>query len=91
MVPNSIIAPSDEVGETYAKPDLSQMIPFKPRRFPTPGSHPVAGGEYPMPEGLPINLRFFDDISTSRTNSNRTYRYVKYLRLSATNRLFMFN
>ena len=51
MVPNSIIAPSDESGETYAKPDLTQMIPFKPRRFPTPGSHPVAGGEYPMPEG----------------------------------------
>jgi len=50
MVPNSIIAPSDETGETFAKPDLTQMIPFKPRRFPTPGSHPVAGGEYPMPE-----------------------------------------
>ena len=46
MVPNSIIAPSDETGETYVKPDLSQMNPFKPRRFPTPGSHPVAGGAH---------------------------------------------
>ena len=51
MVPNNIISPVDDSGESYAKPDLSQMIPFKPRRFPAPGSHPVAGGEYPMPEG----------------------------------------
>jgi hypothetical protein len=38
--------------EFFCRPDRSQMIPFKPRRFPAPGSHPVAGGEYPMPEGI---------------------------------------
>ena len=40
----------DEV-DAFCRPDRSQMIPFKPRRFPAPGSHPVQGGEYPMPEG----------------------------------------
>ena len=56
-MPNHLTAQgaADEAGETFAKPDLSQMIPFKPRRFPTPGSHPVAGGEYPMPEGTFLN------------------------------------
>lgn len=28
------------------KPDLSQMIPFKPKREPYPGEHPVAGNYY---------------------------------------------
>merc|ERR1712048_1386148 len=37
----------DEI-DLYVKPDMSQMIPFKPRRIPAPGSHPVSGGEFPI-------------------------------------------
>ena len=44
----------DEDGPQFIKPDRAQMIPFKPRRFPAPGSHPVPGGEFPMPEGILI-------------------------------------
>ncbi len=40
--------PVDDIG--YAKPDINHMIPFKPRRIPVPGSHPVSGGEFPMPQ-----------------------------------------
>lgn len=45
----NMIQLDDEV-DAFCRPDRSQMIPFKPRRFPAPGSHPVQGGEYPMPE-----------------------------------------
>jgi hypothetical protein len=37
--------------DLFVKPDMNQMIPFKPRRMPAPGSHPVNGGEFPMPQG----------------------------------------
>ncbi|KAK0086162.1 hypothetical protein PV325_003667 [Microctonus aethiopoides] len=31
------------------KPDLSQMIPYKPKVNPLPGEHPVPGGTFPLP------------------------------------------
>ncbi|CAH8634485.1 unnamed protein product [Schistosoma intercalatum] len=34
---------------TYPQPDVSQMLPFKPKAYPRTGSHPVAGGEFPPP------------------------------------------
>ncbi|XP_070535055.1 cleavage stimulation factor subunit 3-like [Ptychodera flava] len=33
----------------YPKPDLHQMIPFKPRQYPPVGAHPVPGGVFPLP------------------------------------------
>ena len=57
-------AMNDDDVEFYCRPDRSQMIPFKPRRFPAPGSHPVAGGEYPMPEGKLIHIPNLPAFST---------------------------
>ncbi len=34
---------------TYPQPDVSQMLPFKPKAYPRTGSHPVPGGEFPPP------------------------------------------
>lgn len=34
---------------SYPQPDVSQMLPFKPKAYPRTGSHPVAGGEFPPP------------------------------------------
>ncbi|XP_054289118.1 protein suppressor of forked isoform X2 [Macrosteles quadrilineatus] len=31
------------------KPDLSQMVPFKPKRDPYVGEHPTPGGTFPLP------------------------------------------
>uniref|UniRef100_A0A1B6CGC0 Cleavage stimulation factor subunit 3 n=1 Tax=Clastoptera arizonana TaxID=38151 RepID=A0A1B6CGC0_9HEMI len=31
------------------RPDISQMIPFKPKRDAYPGEHPVPGGSFPTP------------------------------------------
>lgn len=33
----------------YPKPDLQQMLPFRPRANPRVGSHIVPGGEFPLP------------------------------------------
>uniref|UniRef100_H2YS43 Suppressor of forked domain-containing protein n=1 Tax=Ciona savignyi TaxID=51511 RepID=H2YS43_CIOSA len=33
----------------FAIPDISQMIPYKPKLRAIPGSHPVPGGEFPAP------------------------------------------
>ncbi|XP_077999834.1 cleavage stimulation factor subunit 3-like [Glandiceps talaboti] len=33
----------------YPKPDLNQMIAYKPRQFPPVGAHPVPGGVFPLP------------------------------------------
>ncbi|XP_052088640.1 cleavage stimulation factor subunit 3-like [Mytilus californianus] len=33
----------------YPKPDIEQMLPFKPKAVVLPGSHPVSGGEFPPP------------------------------------------
>nr|XP_002126480.1 cleavage stimulation factor subunit 3 [Ciona intestinalis] len=41
----------------FAMPDLSQMIPYKPRRRPLPGSHPVPGGDFPFPGAATILLK----------------------------------
>ncbi|XP_071875267.1 protein suppressor of forked-like [Bombus fervidus] len=31
------------------RPDISQMIPYKPKVNPLPGKHPVPGGSFPLP------------------------------------------
>ncbi|CAH1799459.1 unnamed protein product [Owenia fusiformis] len=33
----------------YPKPDLNQMIPFKPRKIVPTGNHPIPGGVFPPP------------------------------------------
>ncbi|CAK8683477.1 unnamed protein product [Clavelina lepadiformis] len=33
----------------FTVPDLSQMLPFKPKHRALPGLHPVPGGEFPLP------------------------------------------
>nr|CAB3234132.1 cleavage stimulation factor subunit 3 [Phallusia mammillata] len=45
---------STDVAETkkragYYVPDFAQMLPYKPKLRPFPGSHPVPGGEFPIP------------------------------------------
>ncbi|GAB6030297.1 Cleavage stimulation factor subunit 3 [Chamberlinius hualienensis] len=45
--PNS--AEEAELRPRFPKPDLAQMIPFKPRQICPPGAHPVAGGVFPVP------------------------------------------
>eukprot|EP00057_Strongylocentrotus_purpuratus_P032520 XP_787925.3 PREDICTED: cleavage stimulation factor subunit 3 [Strongylocentrotus purpuratus] len=35
--------------EEICRPSLDQMLPFRPRVAPMPGSHPVPGGEFPLP------------------------------------------
>ena len=50
-MPKEFHAKVDDDVEVFIKPDKSQMIPFKPRRLPAPGAHPVQGGEFPMPNG----------------------------------------
>lgn len=32
------------------RPDIRHMMPFRPVRKPLPGSHPTAGGEFPLPD-----------------------------------------
>ncbi|KAF8561962.1 hypothetical protein P879_05812 [Paragonimus westermani] len=41
----------------YPQPDVSQMLPFKPKAYPRTGSHPVAGGEFPPPPTASALLR----------------------------------
>ncbi|CAL8073455.1 unnamed protein product [Calicophoron daubneyi] len=41
----------------YPQPDVSQMLPFKPKAYPRTGSHPVAGGEFPPPPAASALLR----------------------------------
>ncbi|PVD28191.1 hypothetical protein C0Q70_10777 [Pomacea canaliculata] len=46
----SITEETDEAKRPhYPKPDVDQMLPFKPRTVVPPGSHPVAGGVFPPP------------------------------------------
>ncbi|XP_058803933.1 protein suppressor of forked [Phymastichus coffea] len=40
---------TEEVIAALPRPDLSQMIPFKPKVNPLPGEHPVPGGSFPLP------------------------------------------
>lgn len=32
------------------RPDVKHMMPYRPTRKPLPGSHPTAGGEFPLPD-----------------------------------------
>ncbi|XP_014227135.1 protein suppressor of forked [Trichogramma pretiosum] len=42
-------ADSEEIIAALPRPDISQMIPFKPKVNPLPGEHPVPGGSFPLP------------------------------------------
>ncbi|XP_057319441.1 protein suppressor of forked [Microplitis mediator] len=42
-------ADNEEVIAALPRPDLSQMIPFKPKVNALPGEHPVPGGTFPLP------------------------------------------
>ncbi|XP_047476364.1 protein suppressor of forked-like isoform X2 [Penaeus chinensis] len=42
----------DSQEPTYARPDFSQMIPFKPKAKYIPGEHPVKGGAFPPPPAV---------------------------------------
>ncbi|KYN44814.1 Protein suppressor of forked [Trachymyrmex septentrionalis] len=39
----------EEAIAALPRPDLSQMIPYKPKVNPLPGEHPVPGGSFPLP------------------------------------------
>ena len=56
-MPKEFQSKNEEDVDLFVKPDIAQMIPFKPRRMPAPGSHPISGGEFPMPQG---KLFFFE-------------------------------
>ena len=45
----SIHAPADK---SYARPDFTQMIPFKPKQKYIPGEHPIPGGSFPPPPAV---------------------------------------
>ncbi|CAB4070481.1 CSTF3 [Lepeophtheirus salmonis] len=38
--------------ENVARPDVSQMIPFKPKSRWVPGEHPMPGGGFPLPPSV---------------------------------------
>ncbi|CAD6230581.1 GSCOCG00006831001-RA-CDS [Cotesia congregata] len=40
---------NEEVIAALPRPDISQMIPFKPKVHAVPGEHPVPGGAFPLP------------------------------------------
>ena len=42
----------DSQEPTYARPDFSQMIPFKPKLKYIPGEHPIKGGAFPPPPAV---------------------------------------
>lgn len=44
--------PEAEPTVQLVRPDFSQMIPYKPKPNPPPGSHPLAGGTFPQPPAL---------------------------------------
>ncbi|EEB16461.1 predicted protein [Pediculus humanus corporis] len=46
---HNFIRDSDDQRELLARPDFSQMIPFKPKINVLPGDHVVPGGTFPMP------------------------------------------
>ncbi|XP_063836626.1 protein suppressor of forked [Ostrinia nubilalis] len=39
----------NDPNKDIARPDTSQMIPYKPKVNPLPGEHPIPGGTFPMP------------------------------------------
>lgn len=42
----------DSQEKAFAKPDFSQMIPFKPKSKYIPGEHPIPGGSFPPPPAV---------------------------------------
>ncbi|KAK7478906.1 hypothetical protein BaRGS_00029887 [Batillaria attramentaria] len=50
QTPASVVEGTEEAKRPqYPKPDIDQMLPFKPRAVVPPGSHPVPGGVFPPP------------------------------------------
>lgn len=43
---------TEEVVNQLARPDFSQMIPYKPKANAYPGEHPLPGGTFPQPPAL---------------------------------------
>ncbi|CAG9576921.1 unnamed protein product [Danaus chrysippus] len=39
----------NDPNKDIARPDTSQMIPYKPKSNPLPGEHPIPGGSFPLP------------------------------------------
>uniref|UniRef100_A0A2H1WFW9 SFRICE_002500 n=1 Tax=Spodoptera frugiperda TaxID=7108 RepID=A0A2H1WFW9_SPOFR len=39
----------NDPNKDIARPDTSQMIPYKPKVNPLPGEHPIPGGTFPLP------------------------------------------
>ncbi|XP_073965256.1 cleavage stimulation factor subunit su(f) [Choristoneura fumiferana] len=39
----------NDPNKDIARPDTSQMIPYKPKANPLPGEHPIPGGTFPLP------------------------------------------
>ncbi|KAG7295482.1 hypothetical protein JYU34_021678 [Plutella xylostella] len=39
----------NDPNKDIARPDTSQMIPYKPKINPLPGEHPIPGGTFPLP------------------------------------------
>lgn len=44
-----ILDDSDQQQTLLPKPDINQMIPYKPKIKPYPGEHPIPGGTFPPP------------------------------------------
>ncbi|CAH2235416.1 jg13274 [Pararge aegeria aegeria] len=49
VLENDSNAKDNDPNKDIARPDTSQMIPFKPKVNPLPGEHPISGGTFPMP------------------------------------------
>ncbi|XP_034234284.1 protein suppressor of forked [Thrips palmi] len=49
---HSSSADADDEPASLPKPDLSQMVPFKPKFKSIPGDHPVSGGVFPYPPAV---------------------------------------
>lgn len=52
-----IASMSGDQRPSYPQPDVTQMLPFKPKAYPRTGSHPVAGGEFPPPPAASALLK----------------------------------
>ncbi|KAG5444096.1 Cleavage stimulation factor subunit 3 [Clonorchis sinensis] len=55
--PSVLSGSSGDQRPAYPQPDVSQMLPFKPKAYPRTGSHPVGGGEFPPPPAASALLR----------------------------------
>lgn len=50
--PPAPVPEQPEQPQQLARPDFSQMIPYKPKPNAFPGEHPVPGGTFPQPAAL---------------------------------------